>query len=103
MRPRASEAKWRRITKFGHACPYCARPFSREVGTKRSPTKDHVTPAWLGGRWWVWVCWQCNNDKGAMPVQAWHALLTQRGDERAAVVGAFVVKHAERVIVRRGF
>ena len=65
----------------GRICPYCLCVMRKHrQGRKNSdryPTNDHVVPKAIGGASTILVCLRCNNEKGDMLPDEWHAWLTR--------------------------
>lgn len=78
----------------GKRCPYCNNVMKRD--SDRPPTRDHVKPRSAGGTLEgenrLVVCGPCNNDKADLTLDEWIEDLTKRGDIRASVVRAAVMR-----------
>lgn len=77
-----------------NACPYCGSAFvRRDPSSRRRPTKDHIKPHWDGGTFCIFVCWECNNDKGHMFLSQWIEVLRFRRDPRVPHVAAMMARY----------
>lgn len=69
----------------GKACPYCTTPMT-DFGPS-GVTRDHKWPRSKGGtlskKNRIIACFTCNQDKGSMTLEVWHAVLVARLDPRA--------------------
>ena len=61
----------------GSPCSYCGRAMDIR-NCRLMPTRDHITPRWMGGRETVWACWDCNRIKTDMTIEAWQQFMIDR-------------------------
>lgn len=82
------------VEYLGTPCPYCGDVMTGEGQRRKLPTRDHKHPKSKGGtlgrRNKIIVCRDCNEDKSSRTLEAWHAVLVERGDPRAEKVGWIV-------------
>jgi len=76
----------------GTPCPYCGQPMNKRREepecNPRNITRDHIIPKCKGGSHvlCMFVCHQCNNDKGGLLLEEWVEKLEADGDPRAELV-----------------
>lgn len=87
---RAPGAPADRVTRAqGRNCPYCGIRMTGKVNRPASPTRDHANPRAQGGGPVVMCCRRCNQDKGALNLREWAAVLqTRKGDYRWKTIAA---------------
>jgi hypothetical protein len=76
----------------GGRCPYCSRQYVMVAGDPKSPTRDHIAPAWAGGKRRTICCKQCNHDKAHRFLSDWMELLRARKDPRVPFVQAAMAR-----------
>lgn len=77
--------------RLGKKCPCCRYPMVKLRGRHggRTLRRDAKTVAHDTGNnptRWVYACYGCNNDQGALSFRAWSARLAYNGDRRAPFV-----------------
>lgn len=88
----------RRLKDRGKPCPYCGQPMTATGKHRVSP--DHLLARSKGGRLGLnllYVGHSCNQDKRAMSLEQFAAMLEAKGDKRAARVRD-LVKRSRQII-----
>jgi hypothetical protein len=86
----------KRSKQHGKPCPYCGRTMGGKRGAalRLYPTIDHIVPKSRGGGGRsdnkVFVCVQCNQDKGDKSIETWLDELVEFCDPRAKFVAVFM-------------
>jgi hypothetical protein len=83
------------LAQHGKNCPYCnvIMRVQKPKATKQPffPTRDHVIPKKIMcGQPTIFVCRQCNSDKGSFLLSEWLLVLREKNDPRAEYVAVFI-------------